>query len=486
MYKNSKLMKHLIFGLVMLALFALTGCSKDEATTTIPEVSAEVLETGTDFIKLSIDITKSESGSYFCLPAFEKAPTPGEILTKGKLLKIENKKQEVKIDSLEQETDYIIYIAARNATEVKTINIPVTTLKGYIQDVTMKDGWIQYYGDFYKNKVGYYMVALSDGPISNTGLPTRVGDKALHLFIGDAIPLDGDNASLKTGTYRISDEHEQGTADAYNCKFIISTAVENGVSTAGYTYRFVDGTITIEYTGDNTYSFLVDAKIELESGEQNIRCSFTGKLPFTNQDPARYNPLRENITVVPKGLSGWYTKSSNGEFGTYNFSLYNTPIDASGFVAGAGEVVMFTLLAPYSERMDIEKLVGTYENVVISEPGSTYTPPAIIAGMYSYFYGMYAPQGSFYSRYNDAGQIDLLGLFIKGKVVITKDGDNITLKGDMITIQNKNVKIEYTGSSTSIVDFSQSSSPLMILNHKSGSLSKAIPLRKTFTKPFYL
>ncbi|MDY3914820.1 MAG: hypothetical protein SOZ18_07755, partial [Phocaeicola sp.] len=177
-------MKHLIFGLVMLALFALTGCSKDEATTTIPEVSAEVLETGTDFIKLSIDITKAESGSYFCLPAFEKAPTPGEILTKGKLLKIENKKQEVKIDSLEQETDYIIYIAARNATEVKTINIPVTTLKGYIQDVTMKDGWIQYYGDFYKNKVGYYMVALSDGPISNTGLPTRVGDKALHLFIG--------------------------------------------------------------------------------------------------------------------------------------------------------------------------------------------------------------------------------------------------------------------------------------------------------------
>lgn len=99
---------------------------------------------------------------------------------------------------------------------------------------------------------------------------------------------------------------------------------------------------------------------------------------------------------------------------------------------------------------------------------------------------MYAPQGSFYSRYNDAGQIDLLGIFIKGKVVITKDGDNITLRGDMTTIQNKNVKIEYTASSTNIVDFSQSSSPFMVLNHKSGSLSKAIPLRKTFTKPFYL
>lgn len=332
-----------------------------------------------------------------------------------------------------------------------------STAKAYIHDMLLQDGWMQYYGDFYKNEVGYYMIALSDGPISSTGLPTRVGDKALHLFIGDRVPLDGDHAQLTPGVYPISDSHEIGVADAYNCKFVISTEVENNVTTKGYTYRFVDGTITVEHIGERAYSFLIEGKIEEEKGEINIRCRFDGELPFSNIDPARYTPPSKDITMVPHNFSGTYSSSSTGQYGTYSFTLYNTPVDQYGFISGAGEVMGLTLLAPYSAKMDINKLVGVYDLFVESKAGSTYTPPAIIAGMYKYSYGIYMPQGSYYSRYNENMQLDLLGLFTKEQISITQEGEMIKLVGEMITIQNKRVKIDYTGPISNLIDYSQNS-----------------------------
>lgn len=480
-------MKQLIFGTVMLALFVLTGCNDDEAPTITPELSAKVTEVGTDFLKLSVDMAKAQSGAYICQSAIAKEPTPAEILTKG--TQLEGKSQEITIGQLASETNYVVYLAARNTTEVTTISLAATTQKAYIQDVVMKDGWLQYYGDFYKNNVGYYMLALSSGPISTGGLPTQVGDQALQLFIGDAIPADGDNAAITPGTYRISDGHEKGTADAYNCKYVIATKIENGAASEGYTYRFVDGTITVAHDGNKTYSFVIDGKIEQAGVEKNIRYTFKGELPFTNNDPARYNPLRSDITMVPKALSGYYSKGSVGTYGTYGLTLYNTPVDASGFVAGAGEVVALTLLSPYSDRRDISKLVGTYENVKVSEAGATYTPPVVIAGMYTSVYGMYAPQGSYYCHYNDAGQIDLIGLFVKGKTIVTSDSTNITIDGAMITPQGKTVKFNYTAPAANLTDNSQYSAPRrkeLRPNYKSGNLLKAIPRQKTFTNSFHL
>ncbi|MCI6161115.1 MAG: hypothetical protein PUH24_06765 [Prevotellaceae bacterium] len=471
-------MKHLIYGAVVLLLLALTSCDNDDPSVVIPEVTAELIDAGTDFVKLSVETKNAESGAWLCLPASQRKPSPSTILTTGKPLSTTNGKQELQVGGLKQNTGYIIYVAARNATEVTTATLAASTSKAYAYEMAMTDGWLAYHGNFYKNRVGYYMLTLCDGPISKSGLPTRVGDKAVHFFLGDAIATDGDNAMVTPGTYRISDGHDVSTVDAYNSRFIVATIVENGEATQGYVYKYVDGTVTVNHDAEGTYSIVAEMRIEREGTEEFIKCTFNGKLPFTNRDPARYNPLAEDVNMVPHAMSGNYTKSSNGDYGIYNFAIYNTPVDAGGFISGAGELICFTLISPYSATMDLDKLAGSYSDVVVSAPGITYKPFTFLAGMYEEFYGSYMPQGSFYCRYGDSMEMETLGLFAKGNVDVTKDGDNITLKANMLTMQNKRVTVECTAPSSSFYDYSSYAKPFMQVSRSSGNLKRAIPVRK--------
>lgn len=471
-------MKHLIYGAVMLLLLAMTSCGSDDSTVAVPQVAAELIESGKDFVKLSVESHNAESGAYLCLPATDRQPTPGTILTTGKPLASVNDKQEVRIDGLKPNTDYVVYVAARNATEVTTTMTKASTEKSYIYDVTMTDGWITYYGDFYKNKVGYYMVALATGPISQSGLPTQTGDCGIHLFIGDAVAQDSDNGVITPGVYRISDAHEAGTVDAYNSRFMDVTEVENGVPTKGYTFKFVDGTVTVGHEADGTYTMEADMRIERSGVEEHVRCTFKGKLPYTNVDPARYNPLAEDTKMIPKSMSGNYSKSSQGDYGVYNFAIFNTPVDAGGFINGAGELVCFTLISPYSDKMDLDKMVGTYKTALVPQAGMTYVPYSYITGTYESYYGSYMPQGSFYCLYDDALQMKAIGLFVSGEIEVSKTGDNITLKANMLTVQNKRVTLEATAPASSFVDYSSYAKPSMLVNRKSSNLPKAMPVRK--------
>ena len=471
-------MKHLIYGAVMLLFFAMTSCDDDDNSIVVPQVTAELIQAGADFVKVSVETQKAGSGACLCLPAADRKPSPGTILTTGKPLGVINGKEEILIDSLRQSTDYVVYVAARNATEVATAELRVSTAKSYVDEVAMADGWIAYYGDFYQNRVGYFMVALSSGPISKKGLPTRVDDKAIHLFIGDAVSPDGDNAMITPGVYRISDAHEKGTVDAYNSRFMIAGEIQDGEATKGYTFKFVDGTVTVDHDADGVYTIAADMRIERSGVEENIKCTYQGKLAFTNIDPARYNPLAEDVNMVPHAMSGNYSKDSNGAYGIYNLAIFNTPVDDGGFINGAGEVICFTLISPYSDKMDLDKFAGTYENVIVSAPGVTYTPFAFLAGIYENFYGSYMPQCSFYCRYDDALQMDVIGLFAKGKVVVTKEGDNIRLKGDMITLQGKRVTVEATAPPSSFYDYSSYAKPSMQVQRRSGNLFRALPARK--------
>ncbi len=462
----------------MLLFFAMTSCDDDDNSVVVPQVTAELIEAGSDFIKLSVETQKAANGAYLCLPASDREPSPSTILTTGKPLSVINGKEEILIDSLRQSTDYVVYVAARNATEVATAKLRVSTAKSYAEEVTMTDGWIAYYGDFYQNRVGYFMVAMSSGPISKSGLPTRVDDKAIHLFLGDAVSLDGDNAMITPGVYRISDAHEKGTVDSYNSRFMLATEIQGGEATQGYTFKFVDGTVTVDHDADGVYTIVADMRIERSGVEENIKCSYQGKLAFSNIDPARYNPLTEDVNMIPHAMSGNYSKDSQGAYGIYNFAIYNTPVDNGGFINGAGELICFTLISPYSDKMDLDKLAGTYDNVIVSAPGVTYTPFAFLAGMYESFYGSYMPQGSFYCHYDDALQMDVLGLFVKGKVEVTKEGDNIRLKGDMLTVQNKRVTVDATAPTSSFFDYSSYAKPSMQVQHRSGNLLRALPARK--------
>jgi hypothetical protein len=471
-------MKHLIYGAVMLLALVLTSCNNDDPSVAVPQVTAQLLESGKDFVKLSVETKDAERGAYLCLPTTERQPSPSTILNTGKAMNVVNGKEEIIIDNLKQNTAYVVYVASCKATEVATTTLQVTTAKAYSYEVEMTDGWITYYGDFYQNHTGYFMVAMSSGPISKSGLPTRVDDKALHLFIGDAISSNSNNAMITPGVYRISDAHERGTVDSYNSRFIIATEIANGEASQGYTFKFVDGTVTVDHDASGAYTITADMRIERSGIEENIKCSYKGKLAFTNQDPAQYNPLMKDVNMIPKGMSGNYSKDSKGNYGIYNFAIYNTPVDAGGFINGAGELVCFTLISPYTDKMDLDKLVGTYDNVIVSAPDVTFTPFSMIAGMYESFYGTYVPQGSFYCHYDDALQMDVLGLFVKGKVVITKEGDNIRLKGDMLTVQDKRVVVEATAPASAFYDYSTYAKPFRQVQHKSGNLLRALPAVK--------
>lgn len=477
-------MKNFIHAFLLLTALALAGCETDETRAVIPDLSATAIETGTESFKFSVEGNPTEAGAYICQLATEKAPTPATILKDGQALSLQGGKQEVTINNLLPEKDYVVYIAVRNVTEVKTKTLAFTTGKTYAYYVELKEGWIQYYGDFYKNNVGYYMLAFTDGPISKSGLPTRVNDHALRLFIGDVLSNDSRNAKLTPGTYHLSDGHEVGTADAFNCNFVIATEVKDGVASNGYEYKIVDGDVKVDRTKDDVYTFDADLKIEDNGVEKNIKCHFSGKLPFTCLDPAVYNPLEKDVNVVPTNMSGNYSKDKAGQYGTYNLTFYNTPTDQGGFISGAGDLLNLTLLTPYSPSMDISKLAGTYDKVVTSAPGITLQPFTIIAGLYGEVFGMYVPQGTYYTRISDALEYESIGLVSGGKITITTKGTDITVKADLTTPQGKHITIDYTGPTSGIADYSQYAKPGVLGVRKNNILRKVMP-RKSINNSFF-
>lgn len=308
---------------------------------------------------------------------------------------------------------------------------------------------------FYGNR--QYVLRFSDKPM-NAGLPTEVGQMVLRVYPIAPNPVNSAvNCNLAAGRYEANKSFEDYSlylGDSWFC-VLLCTGFEDGVP-QGYQIPMSHGALNVSYAADGTASF--DFKggfaepVELLGNVQNIHITYNGTVEYDNQDPKAYKMLSDDMNIEVNGMGGRYETDYYGAYGMYTMALFNTPIDADGYVVGAGEVVNLSLLTEYTQHMDISKIAGEYEIAdVINGP---YEPGKFLSGTLDDYYGMMFPMGTNLSFYDENGyQVNKYGFATGGTVNVSVEGNKITFVGDIETENGKHFTFNYTGSADAISDY---------------------------------
>ncbi len=324
-----------------------------------------------------------------------------------------------------------------------------------------------YYGS------GQYMIHLSDAPISDSGLPTQVGQTVLRFVAFNVEDPDGKNAQLPSGTYS-SDLESFSQWSLYNNESYLCVMVCTGIvdgEVDGYSVPLTSAKARIKNNNGNYYiEFTGDTGEKYDNVDfQTIRVTYSGELPFDNQDPKSYNQLTDDVTMVPTGISGRYTSSDN--YGNYSIALYNCPLDSDGYIVGEGELMNFELLTQPGTPMDINNIVGEYTVASVTE--GPYEPGKVLSGTLYEYYGMYIPMGTYYTSYgSDGSSTNTYGFVTGGTAKLSTDGTNVTFDCDFEVEGGKKLTIKYTGPVSGISDYTSSASYV-----KSKQRSGISPLR---------
>lgn len=307
---------------------------------------------------------------------------------------------------------------------------------------------------------GKYMVHLSDAPISSTGTPTKAGQTIVRFMAYNDNDADPKNAVLPEGTYVANESRAPWSLFASArqlCAIYCTEITDEGPD--GYTIPFVTATASLKYSGGKYYiDFKGDAQQQYEGVDfKTVHVTYNGELKFDNQDPMSYDKLADDVTFVPTQLSGRYTVSTRNNCGNYSIALFNCPLDGSGFVVGAGELVNLELFTKASASMDINDLSGEY--TITSASAGPYVPGRFISGMIYKSNSMYYPVGTYYETFLENGESsNMYGFATGGKVKVSTDGTNVAFDCDIETESGKHVRINSTLTASGIEDYSGGSS----------------------------
>lgn len=313
-----------------------------------------------------------------------------------------------------------------------------------------------------------YLLHFSDKPISDEGLPTEVGQRVLRLYVFADKSPDSNNAFIKSGRYVVGGDIAVGhiyIAEENYSGMLYCTGITESGGVQGYMLGLKDGTgsLNLSYEGDGAANVVFkssfaeyDMDMELP---KSVMVSYSGPMPFDNQDPASYVCLTEDVNMQPNGLSGGYS-NVEGMYGSYDLTFYNCELDEDGYIVGAGELFNISLLTEESTPMDISKIAGEYTPTSASlgpwEPGNY-----MLGEMYEW-YGMTIPIGTYYALFGENGaETRIKGLVTGGTLKITLNEDNtmMTVDANFTVEGGKSLTMNYTTATSNIADRDASNAP---------------------------
>lgn len=319
-----------------------------------------------------------------------------------------------------------------------------------------------YYGS--SENVGHYMVCLSDNIITDDGLPTVINQHLVRLYFNGNKSDNSNNAILPSGHYVLGTGTGRDSLKAKSTTYIESTSVNENGEIEGNQIAFKSLSADVVNNSNGT-STITAIGVLNDGKDTKVRFAYTGKLAFVNKDPSSYTPLATDVKVDNVKLSGRYLANGDKSYGNYTLTYYNCPLDADGFVIGAGQMINFELLTPYSEHMDISKIAGTYD-IVIPTPDAKYVAGKFIGGLWTEAYGMYMAIGTYYTELDKNGISTCYGLASEGTVTVTVDGTKITLVSNLKTADGHKMELSTTTSdSSAIVDATVTGAPKAMLTH---------------------
>jgi hypothetical protein len=440
-------MKKSLLFLGIVAMLSAFGC-KDYESYDQPQITLSQ-EENDESITFSVTAPEAQKLSYMLVESAQREPSPSSVLNEG--TSIESGENVVfDYGTLNPETGYVLYVAAKNGMYGDFESAEFVTPAVYDLDLDCTNGFVKYWGDYYSNGNGYYMLDLGDESMESDGIAHSAGSISVNLFLAGEKAEDSDFATLSPGVYYYSDSYERYGLIS-NASFLIPvTSVDEDGVPHGYKAPFYQGMVDVSMSEDSVYT--IEADLRLEEGDySHVHVTYSGKLECINSDPNYYTPLKEDIdTTFTKG-GGVFTVSSSGEYGIFNLSLFSTPVDEYGFIIGAGDVFAATLLVPYTEHFDASKLPGTYS--ILPYDSEEYEPGTFLSGTYESLYGMYMPMGTYYERiYSDFSYS--LSLITDGTITLEIVNDStLYVKAELVTMHGNTINIESTFDLSEVSDY---------------------------------
>lgn len=292
---------------------------------------------------------------------------------------------------------------------------------------------------FYAYDDGMYYLFLSNTEMEK-GNPTTPGQFLRAVIISDP-PADMANPSLPVGTFEGSAETQKGyfTYDYTICLDVFEDPENVGSGElVAYQYHATDGTIVISEEEKGVYNIQVSFNGLNDSNNDTRKCevNYKGAVPY--EDINAYTPLEGDTKLNIFAPSGNYTE------GSYSIAFYSDGlIDEEGWVVGAGQLMNMELFTESKTPMNPDDLVGVFTPVDMMTEGPK--PGCFGIGVWYEMYGMFMPIGTSLSVYDSNADIANVGLAKDGTITITKDGDNYTVKFDLVSVEGHKITGEWTG-----------------------------------------
>lgn len=190
---------------------------------------------------------------------------------------------------------------------------------------------------------------------------------------------------------------------------------------------------------------------------KKLTATFTVKAP-DEPTAGSYETFSGEVTPSLPYASGRYSTAEGFTgYGNYSIAFFNVPLDNQGFIDGTGELLNVEFLTPYSEHMDLDKLVGTYTPAKYKN--GIYEAGNFVPGMWSTSMGFYAAAGTTLTHYDTEGYTDKYGLVSAGSITVSKlENGNYKVVFDLTTRENAHITATYTGKLQNLIsDFTNPS-----------------------------
>ena len=440
-----------IFGLYFVCLAAMLGfvaCDDSdsdpnpEPVPSQPVLTLSLVELTETSVVFQAEAENATAVHYVLQTADQEIPSVEEVLAEGLLVE----DTQVSVNGLLTGTAYRVVAAARNESltveQVSVLDFTTPSIFEKATDFTSEYTDIWWYGT-YSEGVDQFFVQLSTAEVEPLNARPQEGGQLVRFYVF-APATTADDIRLAPGTYTLGgDTNEEGTFWRDGSVYAMGTTADDWMQVG-----FKSGTLVIGYENG---VYTIDADLVLNDGHDTaVKAHSQGEVQVENLADGFRN-FYDDVNQVMTGLGGYVSPSASG-MDCYVLSLYNTPVDESGFVAGAGYTSKMYLYTPAS-GYGVMAFEGEYTIDTTWEETDTFLPYTSISGYVYDMWGTAMPEGTFLAYCDESGQTQMAGLAQSGTIHITSKDGIYTVEADLVSDTGARMQFSYEGDASAMQDY---------------------------------